>query len=180
MAVEPTKSAVPVRTDSDDFIPRYLDPVDVRLFRSPHGSPRLEIKGVASYLRVAFRRIRPLSDPDHYISVWSDDDTEIGVIRDPSQLDDESLSILNEELDVRYFTPTIHRIFSVKTQFGVHEWRVDTSRGEMSFSVRGLNQHVRQMPPSRLLITDVRGNRYDIPDVGALDAHSYDQIQRHL
>jgi len=175
-----TVEKMPVPIESADFTPRYLDSKDTRLFRSPHGSPRLEIKGVASYLRVAFRRIRPLSDPDHYISLWADEDEEIGVIRDPSLLDDESLSILNEELDLRYFTPTIHRIFSMKSQFGVHEWHVDTSRGEMSFSVRGLNQHVRQMPLSRLWITDVRGNRYDIPDVTALDPHSYDQIQRHL
>ena len=165
---------------SDDFVPRYFEPTQTRLFRSPLGSARLEIKGEVCYPRIAVRRIRPLSDPEHYISLWADEDTEIGIVRDPADLEPDSLAILNEELDLRYFTPTIQRILNVKVRFGVHEWDVQTTRGRMEFSVRGLNQNVKQVPPARLLITDVRGNRYDIPNVADLDAESFDKIQRHM
>lgn len=171
---------LPVALEEDDFTPRYLDPGKIRLFRSPMGAPRLEILEEVCYTRVAVRRILPLSDPDHYISLGVGEEMEIGIIEDPSRLDPESREILREELDKRYFTPIIEKIHRVKEQFGIHDWEVETSRGRITFAVQGLHQNVRQVPPARLLITDVRGNRYDIPDYHRLDSHSFNQIQRHL
>ena len=171
---------LPAALEEEDFTPGYLDPAKIRLFRSPMGAPRLEILEKVCYTRVAVRRILPLSDPDHYISLGVGEEMEIGIIEDPSRLDSESLKILREELDKRYFTPVIEKIHRVKERFGIHEWAVETSRGRVTFAVQGLHQNVRQVPPARLLITDVRGNRYDIPDYHRLDSHSFDQIQRHL
>ncbi len=171
---------LPIELEDDDFIPRYLDPEKIRLFRSPMGVPRLEILEEVCYTRVAVRRILPLSDPDHYISIGVGEEMEIGIIENPAQLDPESQTILREELDKRYFTPIIQKIYRVKERFDVHDWEVETSRGRVTFSVQGLHQNVRQVPPARLLITDVRGNRYDIPDYHRLDSHSFHQIQRHL
>ncbi|MCZ6680127.1 MAG: DUF1854 domain-containing protein [Candidatus Poribacteria bacterium] len=170
----------PIKSGDDDFTPRYLEAEKIRLFRSPMGSPRLEIQGEVCYPRVTVWRILPLSDPEHYISLGVGEDKEIGIIQDPSQLDAESLTILREELDKRYFTPVIQKIYHVKERFGVHEWEVETSRGKLTFSVQGLHQNIKHVPPARLLVTDVRGNRYDIPDYHKLDSHSFDQIQRHL
>lgn len=170
----------PIGVEDDDFTPRYLVPEKIRLFRSPMGAPRLEILGEVCYTRVAVRRILPMSDPNRYISLGVGEETEIGIIEDPSQLDAESLKILREELDKRYFTPIIKKVHRVKERFGVHDWEVETSRGWITFSVQGLHQNVRHFPPARLLVTDVRGNRYDIPDYHRLDSHSFNQIQRHL
>ena len=178
VAVEPGPA---LRPDvDDDFTPKYLTPEKVRLFRSPMGSPRLEIRDEMCYPRVTIRRILPLSDPGHYISLGLGDDVEIGIVVDPSQLDPDSLTIVREELDKRYFTPTITRIHRVKERFGVHEWDAETSRGRVTFSVQGLHQNVKQVPPARLLVTDVRGNRYDVPDYYKLDPDSFRHIQRHL
>ena len=171
---------LPVSLDNDDFTPRYLDPEKIRLFRSPMGSPRLEILEEVCYTRVAVRRILPLSEPDRYISLGIGEEVEIGIIEEPSRLDTESQEILREELDKRYFTPIIKKVYRVKERFGIHDWEVETSRGRITFSVQGLHQNVRQFPPARLLVTDVRGNRYDIPDYHRLDSHSFNQIQRHL
>ena len=171
---------LPLSPDDDDFTPRYLDPQKVRLFRSPMGAPRLEILEEVCYTRVAVRRILPLSDPDRYISLGIGEEVEIGIIEDPSRLDSESREILREELDKRYFTPIIQKVYRVKERFGIHDWEVETSRGRITFSVQGLHQNVRHFPPARLLVTDVRGNRYDIPDYHRLDSNSFNQIQRHL
>lgn len=181
-AVVPAETDLPVEVGSepDDFVPRYLDPKTVRLYRSPLGAARLDLLNEVCYSRVAVRQIMPLSDPEHYISLWVADDAEIGIIRDPLELDDDSRQVLSEELDVRYFTPVITKIYEVKERFGVHEWDVDTSRGRVTFSVRGLHQNVKQVPPARLIVTDVRENRYDIPDTGELDHASFQHIQRHL
>lgn len=181
-AVVPAESAEPAEVGAgpDDFVPRYFEPKSVRLYRSPLGAARLELADEVCYSRVSVRQILPLSDPDHYISIWVGDDSEIGIIRDPAELDEESRRVVAEELDVRYFTPVITKIHEVKERFGVHEWDVDTSRGRVTFSVRGLHQNVKQVPPARLIVTDVRENRYDIPDAGELDHASFQHIQRHL
>ena len=178
LAAAPT--AKPVQSESGDFTPRYLDPAELTLTRSEVGTARLEIREEACYLRVVVRRLMPLSKPDSYISLAADEDTEIGILVNPSELTSESQKILSEELDKRYFTPTIQKVYRVKEQFGIHEWEVETERGRITFSVRGLNQNIKQVPPARLFVTDVRGNRYDIPDYRKLDAQSYHQIQRHL
>ena len=170
----------PEQPEPDDFTPRYLDAARLTFTRSEVETARLEIQDEACYLRVVVRRLMPLSNPDGYISLAADEDTEIGILVNPSELAPESLKILREELDKRYFTPTIQKIHRVKEQFGIHEWEVETERGRITFSVRGLNQNIKQVPPARLFVTDVRGNRYDIPDYRELDAQSYQQIQRHL
>ena len=178
LAAAPT--AKPVSPESGDFTPRYLDAAELTFTRSEVGTARLEIRNEACYLRVVVRRLMPLSNPDSYISLAVDEDIEIGILVNPSELTKESQKILQEELDKRYFTPTIHKIYRVKEQFGIHEWEVETARGRVTFSVRGLNQNIKQVPPARLFVTDVRGNRYDIPDYRKLDDQSYQQIQRHL
>ena len=178
LAAAPTVKPVP--PESDDFTPRYLDAAELTFTRSEVGTVRLEIRKEACYLRVVVRRLMPLSKPDSYISLAEDEDTEIGILVNPSALALESLKILQEELDKRYFTPIIQKIYRVKEQFGIHEWEVETERGHVTFAVRGLNQNIKQVPPARLFVTDVRGNRYDIPDYRELDAESYSHIQRHL
>ena len=178
LAAAPTSQSVP--PESDDSSPRYLDAAELTFTRSEMGTARLEIRHEACYLRIIVRRLMPLSNPDSYISLAADEDTEIGILVNPSELTKENQKILHEELDKRYFTPTIHKVYRVKEQFGIHEWEVETERGRVTFSVRGLNQNIKQVPPARLLVTDIRGNRYDIPDYRKLDTQSYQQIQRHL
>ena len=167
-------------TEQDDFTQRFLDPSKLTFTRSEVGTVRLEIHKEVCHLRVIVRRLMPLSNPDQYISLAADEDTEIGILVNPSELAPESQKILNEELDKRYFTPTIKKVYRVKEQFGIHEWEVETERGHVTFQVRGLNQNIKQALPARLFVTDVRGNRYDIPDYRELDAKSFHQIQRHL
>ena len=166
--------------ENSNFMPRYLDASQLTFTRSPVGTAQLEISNEVCHLRVIVRRLMPLSNPKKYISLAADEDTEIGILKNPTDLTPESLKILNEELDKRYFTPTIKKIYRVKEQFGIHEWEVQTERGRLTFMVRGLNQNIKQVQPARLFVTDVRGNRYDIPDYRELDAKSFHQIQRHL
>ena len=170
----------PESSEPDNFTPRYLDPTQLTFTRSEVGTARLEIRDEVCHLRVVVRQLTPLSNPAEYISIAADEDTEVGILVNPSELASESLQIVQEELDKRYFTPTIRKIYRVKEHFGIHEWDVETERGRVTFSVRGLNQNIKQVPPARLFVTDVRGNRYDIPDYRELDAQSYQQIQRHL
>ena len=182
-APQDTSAETGAFTDTDDgegSEPQYLDPAEVQLTRSPAGSLRLVLGYRVGYARVTARRIRPLSDPDHYIALWAGDTEEIGMIRDPAALAPESAALVAEELERRYFTPVITQILNLQERFGIQRWHVDSTHGKLSFYVRGLHQNIRRMPPDRLLITDVRDNRYDIPDVAALDRRSLMHIERHL
>ena len=158
----------------------FLDPAEIDFQPTPSGVVRLVLGERVGYRRVIFLRLRPLTDPNHFIALWSSEKEEIGVIRDPGELSQENAAIVRAQLHRRYLTPVIQKIHRLRARFGVQEWQVRSSHGELRFYVRGLHQNIRRVPPSRLIITDVRGNRYDIPDVGQLDLRSFVQIQRHL
>lgn len=175
-----TKTNSTVAPVQNDLTQRFLDPSHLTITRSQAGTVRLEVHKEVCHLRVIVRRLMPLSNPDQYISLAADEDTEIGIIVNPSDLAPDSQKIIYEELEKRYFTPTIKKIYRVKEQFGIHEWDVETERGRVTFQVRGLNQNIKPALPARLFVTDMRGNRYDIPDYRELDAKSFHQIQRHL
>ena len=83
--------AKPESPESDDFTPRYLDAAELTFTLSEVGTARLEIRDEACHLRVVVRRLMPLSNPEAYISLAADEDTEIGILVDPSALAPESL-----------------------------------------------------------------------------------------
>lgn len=166
-------------TEREPYELRILDPKQVKLFRTG-GVTRLTIKNECSYLRIISARAFPLSDPDHYIGFLDGAGKDIGLIVDPSLLDPESRQILEEELEKRYFVPVVERVISVKEEFGTVYWRVETDRGEKEFIVRNLRDNIQELSSTRLLITDVDGNRFEIPDINRLDAKSLGIIMRNL
>ena len=96
---------------------------------------------------------------------------EIGLLKDAEALDQDSSLALKQALGLAYFVPVITKIYSIKEEYGVTRWKVETDRGPRTFDV-GTRQDVRSVGRSRFLIRDVDGNRYEIRDVGELDAAS--------
>jgi hypothetical protein len=158
---------------------RYLDPDRLALAR--HGDAlRLTLEGDRCYLQVSAVRAFPLSEPLRYISLRDATDDEIGIVADAAALDEGSRRLLEEELDRRYMVPVITAVLGIVERFGSVEWRVATDRGERSFTTRNLRENVTQPAPTRYLISDVDGNRFDIRDIAALDAASQRFLMRHL
>lgn len=158
---------------------RILDPKRIKLFRTV-GVTRLTLQDECTYLRIIAARAFPLSDPDHYIGFLDGAGKDIGILVDPSHLDPESRQILDEELEKRYFVPVVERVISVKEEYGAVYWRVETDRGEKEFVVRNLRDNIQELSSTRLLITDVDGNRFEFPDINRLDAKSLGIIMRNL
>ena len=50
----------------------------------------------------------------------------------------------------------------------------------MSFAMHDTFRNIAKVSDSRLVLTDVDGNRYEIPDVLALDRKSYKKIELYL
>ena len=49
---------------------------------------------------------------------------------------------------------------------------METDRGKVTFLTRGLRDKVQEPRPGHLTLTDVEGNRFDIPDLADLDPES--------
>lgn len=130
--------------------------------------------------RVYFHRMFPFDSPNEFISVLDKDDKEYGVIRKLSDFSGEDIDIINEFLARKYLCPEITKIYSLKEQLGYSYWEVETDRGKMSFSMHDTYRNIARVSDTRLVLTDVDGNRFSIKDVLALDRKSYRKIELYL
>ena len=160
--------------------PEKVDIGAVRLFREPAWVLRMTIDQDRSYLKVKIVRAAPLSHPDRYICMLDAKDEEICMIDDLKDLDAEARTIVGEELDLRYLTSTIERIESVRNEFGTSYWDVQTNRGQREFVVQNVAENAQWLGDYRLLLVDVDGNRFEIPNMQALDKKSLGLIDQVL
>ena len=148
-----------------------LDPGKIRVFRDPKGRPTIRI-GDEEKIVYRFVRSFPLTGASRYISVSDEEGKEMGLIRNLKELDQESWRVIEEELEKAYFMPKITKILAVKELYGgMTDFTVETDRGYKEFESHGRSA-VRWVTASRVVVTDVDGNRYEIPDLGALDSRS--------
>lgn len=163
---------MPESEEINPFAVRFLESGTLRLFRThPEDSTvRLTIEGDRSWREVRVARAFPFSNPDRYIGLRDGDDKDIGVLATLNGLDERSRTIIDEELERRYFTPRIERVLKVDEEFGVVTWEVETDRGPRRFLVRNLRDSTFPLGANRLMMTDTDGNRYEFPDVSAVGA----------
>lgn len=132
------------------------------------------------YDRIFLHRAFPFDYPYSYISVLDADSAEIGIITHVDELSEEAAKMLRAELDRKYYTPVIKQILSVKDKFGYSYWKVDTDEGILEFTLHDTFQSLLKVGGSRIFINDIDGNRYEIPDIEALDRASYRKIELFL
>ncbi|HET7560342.1 MAG TPA: DUF1854 domain-containing protein, partial [Limnochordia bacterium] len=158
-----------------------LDPAQVRLSKKQNETHGLHLTvhdggGEQTYEEVRVRLAFPLTHANHLITFADKNGDEIGLLRDEERLDPESRRVLEDELQLVYFIPKVQRIVSIKEEFGVTNWEVETDRGRRKFQVRS-RYDIRLLGGGRLLIRDMDGNRYEIVDYTKLDQASQDQLE---
>lgn len=94
------------------------------------------------------------------------------MVEDPDALPPESLAAVREELRRRYLTATVTAVTHARVEFGATYWNVITDRGPRDFVAQSLQENALWLSDHHLLLLDVDGNRFEIPDVNALDPHS--------
>jgi hypothetical protein len=153
---------------------RYLeeDTVRIRLALPDAVRATCEIAGEGRFDNVEVIRCFPLTLPDRYITLIGEDGNELGVVRDPALLDAESREAVESLLARRYFTPEIQRIDRLTLEASLWRWQVTTNRGSVTFYLRGVRDSIHEVAPGRWQIFSVDGQRYEIRDLGALDARS--------
>ena len=144
----------------------------LRLFYQPKDRLRLTVDGDQSYLTVKPAWSAPLTRPGKHLALLNGKGEEIVTIDDPDELDEASRAAVEEELHRRYLTATVHKITYAKSEFGAGYWHVITDRGERDLVTQSLQENAQWLSPVHLLLIDVDGNRFEIPDVTALDEKS--------
>jgi hypothetical protein len=149
----------------------YLDPKQVKLEVSPDGTVRAFLPESCA-LEVQVLRAFPLSHERHYITLRDGKGIELGMVESLDELEASSRAIAENELKRRYFLPKITAIISASEHFGSSQWEVETDRGPRNLSTGVVNEAISEIEPGRYLITDVGGNRFEIPQLAALDEAS--------
>lgn len=160
--------------------PEHVEPETIHLFREPPWVLRLTIEGDRSYLKVRVVCAAPLSQPDRYICFLDEKNEVICTVDDPIDLDEVSQRLIKEELEQRYMTAIIKRVDSLKSEFGVSYWEVQTNRGNREFVVRNVSENAQWITDRRLLLLDVDGNRFEISNLEVLDKKSRGLIEMVL
>ena len=150
---------------------QFLNPKAIKIRQNTFGEMVVEMPDGSTYTGVVPVRTFPLSQPNRYISLHDSEHEEIGLIEDLRQLNKADRAVLREELQKCYFMPRITRILSLEGQFGITQWEVETDRGPVSFALRS-RYDIVSLDGGRVLIKDVDGNRYEIPDYRKLDPKS--------
>ncbi|MBO4697419.1 MAG: DUF1854 domain-containing protein [Lachnospiraceae bacterium] len=135
------------------------------------------------YDRIRVVRSFPFTDRNKYISIRTIDEKskEIGMIRDlTTDVDPETRKMLEEQMDIRYFTPIIKKINNIKDEYGHAYFDVETDQGPCKFVIYMNSSSVVNLSDVRLLISDLDGNRFEIPDYTKLSARELKMLDLFL
>lgn len=167
-----------------------LTPENAKFSRSTGGLISLTLNtpesGEEFFERVVVVRSFPITDPDQYISIREPDTRtrgrgdEIGLIENINDFDKDTVALLCEELDRRYFIPEIKHIYSMKEKYGYFYTEAQTSAGKITFVLNNPTNNIRTLEDDRVIITDTDGNCFCIPDPKKLDKSSYKIIEIYL
>ena len=158
---------------------RWLTPENAVFSPTEGGFVSLQ-QGDKMYSRVLVFRTFPFDSPWDYLSVREEDkdNREIGLIAHLQDFDPKTVELIRGQLALRYFMPKIERIFEIKEQYGFSYWHVRTDKGDCRFTVD--QNGVSKLADTRLIISDVDGNRFELPDVTKLSAKELRMVDLYM
>ena len=106
------------------------------------------------YERVGVYLTFPLTNPEEFISI--------------RETDEKAKEMVREQIRLRYFLPVIRKVMDVKDEYGYAYWHVMTDFGVCRFTTHMGGDAVINIGGARYQITDIDGNRYELPDLYAL------------
>lgn len=152
----------------------YITPDEISFYNS-QGGLLMARCGSTDMGRVAVLRMFPLQHAEEYLCVRRenydrlDKEAEIGIIRRLTDFPEDAVRLVRAELERRYFVPDIINVTDVREEVGHILWKVETTKGEREFTLTDMSSNLMNLGGGKILLTDVYGNRYRIPDVTKLD-----------
>ena len=128
------------------------------------GSDFLSLKyNDKEYAKTGFFQMFPLTYKDNYISVResNEDADEIGIIINLDDFNEETVKLIKEQLELRYFMPIVTNILSIKREHGFAYFKTETDRGLCNFTIQTGFGMVRKLN-DRLILLDIDSNRFEV------------------
>ena len=157
----------------------FLEPDKCKFSFNQNGFLVLSIDG-ENKGRVKLIRTYPYTLTDEYICVHDLEDKEIGIIRNLNDLDDASRENAQKELSNRYYCPTVSTVKKVRERMGNFYFETVIDNNPKNFTVRDITKNLRFASENTLLIFDMDGNRYIIPDFDKIEEKSRRLLEPYL
>jgi hypothetical protein len=132
---------------------------------------RLWISSEERETAVRVHRCFPWSEPGRFLSLRDAENREVVMVEDLSDLDPASRAALEGTLVEAGFVLKVNRIVHVEEEVEIRTWQVETVQGERSFQTR-LDDWPTDVPGGGVVIRDVAGDLYHVPDPERLDEKS--------
>jgi hypothetical protein len=117
----------------------------------------------------------PISHPDGFISLrYTDvvDDIdkikEIGVIETLSAFPEDQQNLIRDSLARHYYEKIITRVHSVRCEYGLLFFDVETQEGREQFMMPWRQDRAEDFGASGKVLLDAHDNRYIVPDLASL------------
>lgn len=158
---------------------RWLTPQNAAFFSDDGAFVSLEYNGEV-YQQVQFFRTFPFTAPEEYLSVRQEGENqkEIGIITRLDEFDEATVSLVRRQLNLRYFMPQIQKIHEIKEKYGYSYWFVTTDKGDCRFTAD--QNGIAKLSETRLIISDVDGNRFELCDITKLSAKELKMVDLYM
>ena len=161
-----------------------IDLSEVEFYATEGGFAGMKYKG-EDYKHIVLRRIMPIEQPFHYISVADSENKEIGILKAVDDLPEAQRMIVVKELDNRYYSPEVLEVMSVQDKLGYvyMEMRLKNKQGKeytKNCAIKDVSRNIRMLTSTSVIIFDVDGNRYIITDVAKLNRQSMRKLDAYL
>lgn len=158
----------------------HADLTGMRLTRNAHGRLVLTLGSGQVFESVVPVRAFPLAAPEEGLSLVGSDGKEALWVDRMADLPADARALIEEDLEVREFVPTIQSIRKVSSFSTPSTWDLETDRGSAQMVLKAEEDIRKLAGRTRLLISGSDGVQYRIPDTTQLDKHSRKLLERFL
>lgn len=151
-----------------------------QLTRNPHGRLVLTLGDGTAHEGVTPVRAFPIAAPGEGLSLVGADGHELLWVPRLEAVAGAARQLIEEELEVREFVPTIQKILAVSSFSTPSTWDVETDRGHARLVLKAEEDIRRLGGRTRLLIAGGDGLQFRVKDTTALDKHSRRLLERFL
>jgi len=120
---------------------------------------------------VRLRQCFPWSEPRLHLSLRDDQDREVAIVDDPTELEPESRRAIEHALAEAGFVLEVTRVLDIDEEVEIRQWTVETRQGRRSFQTH-LDDWPRALPDGGILIRDVAGDLYRLAAPMQMDKKS--------
>ena len=155
---------------------RYIEGPEVQLTQRDGIFLDLTFYGSETLEMLEPKRLFPITSMTRYISLLDTEGNEQAIIRNIDDLLPQSKEAVERCMHEQYVIPKLTRFVRRTQKFRIWMWTWETDHGEVTFEVINHFATVKLLYDGRVLIKDGNDNRYEIPNVYALDKRSQKMI----